>query len=155
VDYLAAKASRLKNRLQRKLRGARRKVKQSLEESVHPKAIRAVREAGHQAHKGYEAKPYPGEVTLLRAMEQPRGICEDRTNGWGDFALGGVKVHYVPGHHGAIMREPRARILVEKLTACLTEAQARAQAETPSRSTSDDPSREANQAVHRLAARSS
>ena len=64
-------------------------------------------------------RPYSGKVTLFRATEQPYGIHTDPACGWGDLALGGLEIYDVPGHHGAIVREPRVGILVQKLTACL------------------------------------
>ena len=121
-DYMKAKSIRLWDRRWKMLRQARSRANETIEYWLHPRAIREVREAGHQAHRVYQTKPYPGKVTLLRAMEQPHGTYDHRTNGWTEYALGGVEVHEVPGHHGGIMREPRARILVQELTACLNQA---------------------------------
>jgi amino acid adenylation domain-containing protein len=125
LDYLMAKSIRFAKRLRWRCKQGLRFVIMNLGAWLHPKAIREVREAAHTANSNYVVRPYPGSITLLRAREQPLGIIEDRTNGWGEFALGGVDVRDVPGHHGGIMREPRARFLVEKLTACLHEAQLR------------------------------
>jgi oxalate---CoA ligase len=122
LEYFSTKANRLWNRRWRYRRLAREYVQRKIDELLHPRAIREVRQAGHQANKAYQPKPYSGKITLLRAKEQPKGIQEDRTNGWSAYALGGLDVHEVPGHHGSIMREPRARVLIEKLTACLNEA---------------------------------
>jgi len=122
LEYIKVKAVRLWDRRIKIWRNARRKVNATFEDWFHPRAIRDVRKAGHQASSGYQCQPYAGKVTLLRAAEQPHGICEDRTNGWSVYALSGIEVHDVPGHHGSIMREPRARILAETLTACLENA---------------------------------
>lgn len=91
---------------------------------LHPRAIRDVRKAGHRALAKYTPRPYVGKITLLRATQQPQGIIDDRTNGWSLMAQSGVDVFDVPGHHGSMMEDPRARVLVEVLTTCLTTAQA-------------------------------
>jgi amino acid adenylation domain-containing protein len=120
-QYVKAKAGRLYSRLRQRWIGWNRKVR----EIFHPKATRAVRQSGFEALQTYVPSTYPGKVTLLRAMEQPRGIEEDYTNGWAGMALGGVEVYDVAGHHGSMMREPRARGSVEKLTHCLRLAHSR------------------------------
>ena len=48
-------------------------------------------------------------------MTQPRGIVEDRTMGWGALVQGGLDIYDTPGHHGAIVRDPRARVLAQQL----------------------------------------
>jgi hypothetical protein len=56
-------------------------------------------------------------------MEQPRGIVEDRTLGWGALLNGGLEIQDTPGHHGAIVREPRSRVLATQLNKALQKAQ--------------------------------
>jgi thioesterase domain-containing protein len=80
-----------------------------------PKNVRDVQKSGILANKDYVPKPYPGRVTLFRAIEQPYGIYPDRTNGWGPFALGGIDIIDIPGHHGAMTFEPRVRVLANEL----------------------------------------
>lgn len=41
-------------------------------------------------------------------------------NGWGDLVRGDLKVHEVPGDHNTILNKEYARVLGEKLHACLT-----------------------------------
>lgn len=118
--YVLSKFGRLRRRWGNNWQDTVKAVKSRFQ----PDEIRSVRKAGHTALSHYEAKPYPGVLTLMRASEQPRGIIEDRTNGWSTLALGGVEVHDVPGHHGSLMREPRTRGLIEKLTICLRRAYA-------------------------------
>ena len=84
-----------------------------------PSAIRQVRKAGHWAAEDYQPQPYPGRATLFRAMTQPRGIVEDRTMGWGALVRGGLDIYDTPGHHGAIVRDPRARVLAQQLQEAL------------------------------------
>jgi len=81
---------------------------------------------GYRAATSYAPNPYAGRVTLFRATDQPRGIYEDRTLGWGPLVLGGLDIFDTPGHHGAIVREPRARVLAEQLIGVLAKTQARA-----------------------------
>ena len=87
------------------------------------KAIREVNRAGHWAAGDYLAKEYAGRVTLFRATEQPRGIVPDPTLGWGPLVKGGMEIHDTPGHHGAIVREPRSRVLAAQLKQSLQRAQ--------------------------------
>ena len=88
-----------------------------------PPALRQVERASFEAIYGYTPKPYAGKITLFRAHKQPSGIHPDPLMGWGSVAAGGLDVHEVPGYHGAIVYEPRVKILAEKLAACLDQAQ--------------------------------
>ena len=92
-----------------------------------PEVIRRVHRTGYRATTAYTARPYPGTATLFRATEQPHGICEDRTLGWGPLVQGGLRIYDTPGHHGAIVREPRARGLAQQLTDALNAAQTHGQ----------------------------
>jgi len=127
MAYLRFKARRVGNRLRKNTKLFFRELAGRFQRLFHPKAIKEVQKAGVNASSSYVPKPFAGRVTLLRASEQPRGVVEDRTNGWSTHALDGVEVFEVPGHHGSIMRDPRARVLVATLTGCLDRAyQARA-----------------------------
>jgi thioesterase domain-containing protein len=84
--------------------------------------LRKVEEASRRATVRYQPKPYPGRVTLFRASKQPAGIYPDPELGWTAIASGGVEVHEVPGHHGAIVYEPRIGTLAQHLARCLEEA---------------------------------
>ena len=59
---------------------------------------------------------------MFRAMEQPRGIYPDRTLGWEPLVQGGLTIYDTPGHHGAIVREPRSRVLAQQLQEALSNA---------------------------------
>jgi thioesterase domain-containing protein/acyl carrier protein len=124
VAYLRTKADRLSQSMRKKLKRRYKKFKRNVKMYFMPRAIREVRKAGIRADEAYVPRPYPGKVTLFRATEQPYGIHPDRTNGWSGLALGGIEVIDIPGHHGAIMREPRVHILAAHLMHCLKEAQA-------------------------------
>jgi thioesterase domain-containing protein len=76
----------------------------------------------------YEMRPYPGPIALF-ALAERDGMSDalfdpalddiDPQLGWGRLAPGRVAVHDVPGEHVSMFREPYARVLAEKLTACL------------------------------------
>jgi thioesterase domain-containing protein/acyl carrier protein len=120
-EYVRTKAGRLHRHL---VQTYRRRFQTAVERLALPRAIREVGESGAEANRTYEPQPYAGRVELLRATEQPYGIIPDPTNGWSALALGTLGVRDCPGHHGAIMREPRVRRLAQELDACLREAQA-------------------------------
>lgn len=88
-----------------------------------PRVIRDVQVGVMQAAKAYHLQPYEGVVTLFRATSQPPGIHPDPTNGWGGLVTGELRIFDVPGHHGAIIREPRVKVLADLLNQCLQELQ--------------------------------
>jgi aspartate racemase len=84
----------------------------------------AVREADLEAGRIYAHHPYPGRITLFRASNQPAGCRPDPMMGWGDLAVGGMEIHEIPGAHSQhLIREPKIQIVIDKLRACLNEAQ--------------------------------
>jgi thioesterase domain-containing protein len=122
MDYIREKAKKAKKRFRRSLNGVSMTVMDRVRMYFMPTAIRKVHSAGNRAIETYHpSEIYPGTVTLFRATHQLQGILLDRTNGWQEFVSGEVVVHDVPGFHGAIVREPRVRILAEKLQACLAD----------------------------------
>lgn len=77
----------------------------------------------------YKPKPYPGRLTLFRAME-PRTFSNishnqdaDPTLGWGDLAAGGVEVRAVPGSHDNLIARPYVETLARELRASIDAAQ--------------------------------
>jgi thioesterase domain-containing protein/acyl carrier protein len=120
-EYVRAKAARLRRRIARTLG---RRLRTTINRYTLPRTIRDVGESGVRANRAYVPKPYGGRVALLRATEQPYGIVPDPTNGWSGMVTGTLEVRDVPGHHGAIMREPRVRVLAAELDACILAAQA-------------------------------
>jgi len=74
-----------------------------------------------EALREYVPRVYSGRVTLFRASKRPAGYNNDRDLGWGELAAGGVEIHEIPGYHGSIVREPRVRILTERLQQCLSQ----------------------------------
>lgn len=122
AEYIQEKTEKVRRRIRIRMRYATSKVREMLGMSVLPKAIRNVQHSGRKAAKNYQPKPYPGRIILFRATQQPLGIYPDPNLGWGELALGGLEIHDIPGYHGAIIREPRVRVLAEKLIVCLREA---------------------------------
>ncbi|HKC23949.1 MAG TPA: amino acid adenylation domain-containing protein, partial [Thermoanaerobaculia bacterium] len=135
LRYVVTKAQRLVKDV---AKAARRKTKK-LQQLAHdlanplPKALRRVEKEGRRAIDVYEVKPYPGRVTLFRASKQPSGYAPDPELGWSRVALGGVEVYEVPGYHGAIVYEPRVKLLAERLAECLARAGAHLSAGAPAR----------------------
>jgi aspartate racemase len=77
-----------------------------------------------QAFISYLPQAYPGRVTLFRGTKQLVGYDNDPQLGWGKLAAGGVEIHRIPGYDGSVILEPRVRVTVEQLRACLRAAQA-------------------------------
>jgi hypothetical protein len=109
----------------------RYQVKQILAEKMVTKEIRKTRQAGRRAAESYVARPYPGRITLFRATERLKGYYFEPLMGWDDLVRGGIDVCDTPGHHGAIMRDPRARILAAQLKESLQKASQPDQAMSP------------------------
>jgi thioesterase domain-containing protein len=65
-----------------------------------------------QAARRYVPQPYGGRVDLFRAE---KFAVSDPDLGWRAYALGGVRVHVVPGDHLSIIREPYVRHLGDRL----------------------------------------
>lgn len=105
----------------RRLANLRRRVqsKFSKDKATLPSVLKSVGEASVVAALAYRPSPYPGKVTLFRATEQQEGYYEDRNLGWGAYVSGEIEVHDIPGHHGAIVHEPRVRVLAQHLKECL------------------------------------
>jgi FkbH-like protein len=126
-QYIREKARRWKNQLiQGEVERAKRmhaSVRFVMNRLFWTKDIRAVNRAGHWAAGDYVPKEYAGAATLFRATEQPRGIVPDRTLGWGPLVKGGLHIYDTPGHHGAIVREPRSKVLAAQFNESLRAAQ--------------------------------
>ncbi len=119
LEYIRVKAKRAGKRVITLAQKRYGRTRRWVEQRFYPEAIRKVQRAGQNAMRDYVPKPYPGKITLFRATEQPYGIYPDRTNGWGAFEVGELEIHDIPGHHGAIVREPRVELLANVLTGCL------------------------------------
>ncbi|GLY73939.1 hypothetical protein Airi01_022060 [Actinoallomurus iriomotensis] len=83
---------------------------------------------GHEVHvratAGYRPAPYPGPVVLFRAQVwrlrglTPSGVYVSARR-WASVTRAGFDVVDVPGHHWSFLREPRVRVLADRLGAVL------------------------------------
>ena len=124
LSYLQTKSVRLKHRGHLYLKKLRREV---LDRGIRAaeRTLKKVEDASRKATVRYQPKPYPGRVTLFRATRQPAGVHPDPDLGWTGIAHGGVEIIEVPGHHGAVIYEPRVGVLARELARCLEQAYAR------------------------------
>jgi thioesterase domain-containing protein/acyl carrier protein len=83
---------------------------------------------------GFVPKEYQGEISVFRVRKQPRNRIRDPHLGWSKLALGGVDIHYVPGNHETLLREPNVRVLADELKGLLvSNAGAEQDSPTPGR----------------------
>ena len=71
----------------------------------------------------YRVRPYPGQITLFRPSEAPFLVPTTDDRGWGKLA-DAVEVHFVPGQHHSMVKEPHVRVLARKLRSCARQAEA-------------------------------
>jgi thioesterase domain-containing protein len=81
----------------------------------------AVWTAMERAVRAYRPRPYPGAITLFRAMDRSVTGTYSRTLGWGRLARGGVRVIDVPGTHSTVLRPGSEPPMAAKLRDCLDE----------------------------------
>lgn len=78
-----------------------------------------------QAFANYRFRPFPGKITLIRAVDrgpEVLGQREDPTLGWGSLALGGVEVIDVPTGHFDMLLEPYVQTFAGQLKKMMAEA---------------------------------
>jgi thioesterase domain-containing protein len=107
----------------------------------------AIFKAKVQAMFEYTPGKYAGRVTLLQSQEEIdrrpsyparlfrkisplkrrrlRASSLEASVEWEQWATGGVDVLEAPGDHYSMVREPKVRILAEKLRACMDRAEER------------------------------
>jgi amino acid adenylation domain-containing protein len=71
-----------------------------------------------QMANDYVVRHYPGRITLFRPLESPFQVPIREDRGWGRLAQA-VEVHFVPGHHHSMVKEPHVQALAQELRACL------------------------------------
>jgi len=74
---------------------------------------------------GYKFKPFPGKITLIRAVDrglEVLGRREDATLGWGSLALGGVEMIESPTGHFDMLYDPYAKTFAGQLKGMMAEA---------------------------------
>jgi thioesterase domain-containing protein len=85
--------------------------------------LELVREHRRLARR-YIARPYPGRITLFRAVssEADKEGVDDPTMGWGLFTENGVEVHTIQANHVALLARPYVETLARELQACLEQS---------------------------------
>ncbi|MDF5734350.1 MULTISPECIES: non-ribosomal peptide synthetase [unclassified Nostoc] len=103
-----------------------RYVEQVLDFPVTDKHLKII-DANTQAISQYLFSPYLGQLILLRTEDKNRdeaiGTEYDPQFGWGELVPFGLDIHYLPGSHLDLLKEPNVQVLAEILRNCLTQAQ--------------------------------
>ena len=76
-------------------------------------------EKHEQAFDKYVLRPYSGTIDLFRADSRLYFVDDTRYLGWKEYALGGVRVHDVPGDHETILLLPNDKIFASVLQKAL------------------------------------
>jgi thioesterase domain-containing protein len=71
----------------------------------------------------YAVRPYPGRITLFRPTDAPVAVPTSPDRGWTRLAEA-VDVHFVPGQHHSMVKEPHVQGLAEQLRTSLRQAEA-------------------------------
>lgn len=121
--YVAAKAARVAHDVAKRAAGIGKRLRPKREAAL-AKTLARVERSALKAKKTYVPRPYGGKLTLFRASRQPSWFLPDPQLGWGRLAAGGLEIHEVPGHHGALTHEPRVAVLAVTLEECLARARA-------------------------------
>ena len=126
LEYLGTKTKRAARQFALITRAAVERAETRWRERSEPMAreLKRIEATARRATERYVEKVYPGRLTLFRASKQPMGAYPDSELGWTRVAGGGVEVYEVPGYHGALVHEPRIRILAEQLSRCLEKSHA-------------------------------
>jgi aspartate racemase len=116
----------------KKVRTLQRRVKSKLWQNIYHlrsakvqrgnKILQNVKEANFLASAKYICKPYPGHVTIFRAMEESIDDF-DPIPLWRQLAKGGVTVHATPGNHISLLSEPHVSTAGGQLKKSLEQAQ--------------------------------
>ena len=67
----------------------------------------------------YVAPSFGGRIAVFRTNRQPHNRIRDARLGWGKLAKGGVDIHFIPGDHDSVLKEPYVQGLAEALRKCL------------------------------------
>jgi amino acid adenylation domain-containing protein len=74
------------------------------------------------AATSYQPKPLGCPTVIFRCKDWPMLSAGDPYFGWRELLTGRSETHDVPGDHEGMFREPNAKVLAEKLRACLQNA---------------------------------
>ncbi|MHC5760763.1 thioesterase domain-containing protein, partial [Nostoc sp.] len=90
-----------------------------------------LREVNIQALKKYVPSVYPGQVTFMQIderVEKTESLNSKyvRQLGWDNLVAGELDIHYIPGNHDSILKEPNVQVLSTKLKVCLEKSRGNA-----------------------------
>ena len=126
-DFLQLDKQEIKKRLRRTPQNV--KSIQKVNESNNPEFFRLrtqIVDANYEALLHYQAKQYPGQLTVIRTNRQPLLCSFDPTLGWAPLAKKGVVVKPAPGSTTTVITNPsHARRVAEELNTLLAEARQR------------------------------
>jgi acyl transferase domain-containing protein/thioesterase domain-containing protein len=93
-----------------------------------PDALRyyQVEETHWRSLKGHTFKPYPGTITLMRAVDRGVEILskrEDPTLGWRSLAISQLEIFDIPSGHLTMLVEPNVQTVAEKLKTIMPSAE--------------------------------
>lgn len=89
-------------------------------QSELPKYLHKVHRANFYALERYVLPPYPGKLTLFKAMNQTFYIKDPARYGWGEYVKELV-IHDIPGEHSRIFAPPNDEQFASVLQKCLDE----------------------------------
>src|SRR5262249_46050238 len=80
--------------------------------------IDSIRDRYRRVLRWHSPKPYEGQIHILVNGEY---YNRDRTLGWGQLAVKGLKIHQLPGNHDTYIRE-HVKVAAQELRHCLDTA---------------------------------
>jgi amino acid adenylation domain-containing protein len=83
----------------------------------HGLRYRELERANMHAFYRYQAKPYPGMLTLFRAEVQPYELLKSRDLGWNAVADGGIEILDIPGTHDTLIEQPQLLVALRDVLA--------------------------------------
>lgn len=87
-----------------------------------PRRMLKVEKCNHQALFTYTHKPYAGQITLLRTAERDASPSDPPDMGWGPYAVGGLKIHRIPGSHQTLLFDPYIEAVGRVVKGCIDDA---------------------------------
>jgi thioesterase domain-containing protein/acyl carrier protein len=119
-DFVASKWRSLKQKITKddytiKPEGASLGKKSEL-----PKYLHKVHQANDIAQRKYILPPYPGKLTLFRALHQTFYIQDPIKYGWDKYVKEMV-IYDIPGEHSTIFAPPNDKLFANALQKCLDE----------------------------------
>jgi len=85
-----------------------------------PKYLHKVHQANYIALDRYILPPYPGKLTLFRAMHQTFYIADPVKYGWEEYVKE-MQILDIPGEHSTIFAPPNDVLFAKELQKCLDE----------------------------------